>query len=258
FISNTGFYTPFFYVSWVIREVCKFLGYEATGSFLDDDFVRSLIIYNNGVVRKSLLQQREIYPAQHLPSLSISNFFKALRNDMKCAIYFDSLTRTAHFETAQQMLRTRPERDVVDLSARIEHGSIKIHHNEVSGYMLKSKIDDADGLYEVRPYVKSYLVGDLEKAKSVDMAIGSLFMREDSKYYGTINVRLPHVQQICNVYDDDYDYVDGVYNPPSTYNKNEFELRFLSYKGTFSKLNYLGRMMRVPYATSDSKDINGA
>src|SRR5690606_22359260 len=116
--------------------------------------------------------------------------------DMKCAIYFDSLTRTAHFETAKNMLKSRPAEGVIDLSSCIEEGSMKIEHNEVSGYMLKTKIDEADGLYQVRPYIKSYLIGDIDKAKSVDMAIGSLFMRENTNYYLTINVRLPHAQQI--------------------------------------------------------------
>lgn len=245
----TGKYSAFFYLTWVIEEVCKFLGFTATGTYLNDTFIRSLIIDNTGVQSGSDISTNGLLnPAQHLPGISISDFFKALRNDHKVIIYFDSQTRQVHFEKATKILSEPNRLDISDVQIK---NSVKIKGQPVGAYKLKTKIDDADDLYNTLPYEGSVVIGYTDTSKEVPMAIGRPFM-SNFNLWDIENIYLPSKEQLGNFYGDDYNKEELAYNADNTYNKNPFAFRLLSYKGNIS----FGDGKWIAQATSDDKGSN--
>lgn len=155
-IKPDSLYGASFYLTWVIKEVCSFLGFRAVGSYLNDEFIKSLIIDNTGVREGSdILTNGTINPAQHLPTLSISDFFKAIRNDHKVMIYFDSQNQVAHFEKSNKILSTPNRMDITDAQTTIP----RIKRQPIGAYKLITKIDDADEMYKVNPYEGSVIIG---------------------------------------------------------------------------------------------------
>ncbi|MGJ1295523.1 hypothetical protein ACR777_15055 [Sphingobacterium spiritivorum] len=253
--SNT-LWTPYFYLQWVIKEVCKFLGFTATGSFLSDPEVAKWVIYNNGVIwcddfKKSNFS---VCPAKHLPDISISDLMKLLRNDFFVRIYFDSNDRVAYFIKADDLLQTD---DILDLSGSLIKDSLKIKYNNVQGYEVLTKIDDGDEMNQIFPYVKSYTIGNSDTPKSHELKSAITYMFSGSlisMYKG----RVPWVRQSVNLYSEIW--VDkSSYNPANTYGKNSFGFRLLAYQGIQRK-NAEGALApsnTYPYGTSDHRDPNG-
>ncbi|MGA6117133.1 hypothetical protein [Sphingobacterium anhuiense] len=251
-INAAGMYSAFFYLTWVIHEVCKYLGFTATGSYLKDDFIRSLIIDNTGVQSGDDISTNGLLnPAQHLPGISISDFFKALRNDHKVLIYFDSQTRTVHFEKATKIL-SEPNR--LDISGAQVENSLSIKRQSVGAYKLKAKIDDSDDMYKTLPYEGSVIVGYTDAPKEVQMTIGKPFMTNFDLWEQN-NVRLPYKQQVGNLYGNFYNKEEyaNAYNADNTYNKNPFAFRLLSYKGNVS----LADTIWIAQSTTDDKGSKG-
>ncbi|MEN5054406.1 hypothetical protein [Sphingobacterium kitahiroshimense] len=251
-INAAGMYSAFFYLTWVIQEVCNYLGFTATGSYLKDDFIRSLIIDNTGAQSGDDISTNGLLnPAQHLPGISISDFFKSLRNDHKVLIYFDSQTRTVHFEKSAKIL-SQPNR--LDISGAQIENSLSIKGQSVGAYKLKAKIDDSDDMYKTLPYEGSVIVGYTDTPKEVQMTIGKPFMANFDLWEQN-DVRLPYKQQVGNLYGNFYNKEEyaNAYNADNTYNKNPFAFRLLSYKGNVS----LADTVWIAQATTDDKGSKG-
>ncbi|WP_312350570.1 hypothetical protein [Sphingobacterium multivorum] len=242
-INGNSLYGAFFYLTWVIKEVCAFLGFQAEGSYLDDSFIKSLIIDNTGTrTADDILANGMINPAQHLPKLSIADFFKALRNDHRVMIYFDSQTKKAYFEKATKIL-SEPNR--LDISGMQIKDSVSIKRQSISAYKLLTKVDDADEMYKVLPYEGSVIVGYTDSFKEVEMAIGRPFMWAE-KLWNIENVRLPRKTQMGNCYGVALTELPA-YNADNTYGKNSFAFRLLSYKGSVG----FGGPVWIAEATAD-------
>ncbi len=242
-ISGNSLYGAFFYLTWVIKEVCSFLGFQAEGSYLNDSFIKSLIIDNTGTrTGDDILANGTINPAQHLPKLSIADFFKALRNDHRVLIYFDSQTNKAYFEKATKILS---DVDRLDISGMQIKDSLRIKRQSISAYKLLAKVDDADEMYKVLPYEGSVIVGYTDTFKEVDMAIGRPFMWSE-KLWNIEGVRLPRKTQMGNCYGIALSEMPA-YNADNTYGKNAFAFRLLSYKGSVG----FGGPVWIAEATAD-------
>lgn len=249
-VRENGYYGAFFYLTWVIEQVCKFLGFRTAGSYMQDDFIRSLIIDNTGVRAGSdILETGTLNPAQHLPGITISDFFKALRNDHKVMIYFDSQTRTVYFEKATKILSDPNRLDVSHIQVK---DSLKIKRQATGAYKLITKKDDSDDLYNVVPYEGSVVVGYTDTSKEVEMSIGRPFM-VNVKLYDVNDVYIPTKQQLGNMYGEKFTSQEQAYNADNMYNKNSFAFRLLSYKGSesFDFVKWIGQ------ATTDDKGSNG-
>lgn len=248
-------FTPFFYLTWVIKEVCTFLGFEARGSFLDHPEVKTWVIWNTGMIGSTEFNSPslDLCPARHLPGMSIADFIKALRNDYKVAIYFDSHTRIATFDLADDILSRR---DAVDIAGNVEKGSLRIKHNPVLGYELKTLVDDGDECYKLEPYPKSYFVGSSDSPKVQELQTGTLFMYQGPMYLNKeAEHRVPWARQTGNIYDIGWKETQA-YNPDKTYGKNDFKLRMIAYKGMVP-WGTLGNSGMIPYATCDNLDQTG-
>ncbi|VXC44134.1 hypothetical protein [Sphingobacterium multivorum] len=242
-VQESSLYGAFFYWTWIIKEVCSFLGFKAVGSYLDDHFVKSIIIDNTGVRQGSdILASGTINPAQHLPTLSIADFIKALRNDHKVIVYFDSQNQIAHFEKSTKVLSQPNRMDISD--AQIKN-SMTIKRQPTGAYKLMTKTDDADEMYKVLPYEGSVIIGYTDTFKEAPMTIGRPFMWAFN-LWGIENVRLPRKTQTGNCYGDPLNG-KSAYNADNEYGKNSFALRLLSYKGSFG----LGGTVHIAESTSD-------
>ncbi len=242
-VKDLSLYGASFYLTWVIKEVCAFLGFKAVGSYLDDPFVKSIIIDNTGVRQGSdILASGAINPAQHLPTLSISDFFKALRNDHKVIFYFDSQNQIAHFEKSNLILSQPNRMDITDAQIK---DSITIKRQPTGAFKLMTKTDDSDEMYKVLPYEGSVIIGYTENFKEAPMTIGRPFMWA-LKLWDIDGVRLPRKLQTGNCYGNALN-AKTAYNADNEYGKNSFAFRLLSYKGSL----LLGGTVYIAESTSD-------
>lgn len=252
-VTDEKLYCPMLHLVWLIKELCAWLGFKAEGSYLNDEFIKSLLIYNTGMRTgadwKSI---RKINIAQHLPEISVADFIKAIRNDHRVMIYFDSMTGIAHFEKADSVLYSTNREDLRDA---IHYGSIEIEPMVENAFKLINPIDDSDELYQTVPYEKSVLLGyDLTNWKEVPMTFGKTFM-QTSTFKTILNVTTPYARQIANIYSESYAENEMVYNSGNMYSMNPFSCRLLSYKGVISIRTTPS--YRIPFATSETKGNQG-
>lgn len=239
-------HSPYFYLTWVVREICSFLGFTARGDFFENPVIREWVIFNTGVFTYNELQKSDfvICPAKHLPDISISELFKSLRNDFRIGIDIDYSESVIYFVTPDHLLQNS---ETIDLTGTLSEHSLQIKHNSIKGYSLQTLVDEDDEVYKLEPYVKNYTIGISDNPTSIELKHGRpLMYRGPMNESGSIIMRLPWVRQTGNIYDSDF--VDTMaYNPENTYNKNSFQFRLLAFKGFDG----------YPYATSDLYKPNG-
>ncbi|MBS7565166.1 hypothetical protein KHS38_12195 [Mucilaginibacter sp. Bleaf8] len=246
------FFNPSYYLRWVIRQVCRFLGFEATGDFFTDDATLSLVIDNTGMIDGDTLFSRgggNIAPARHLPNIKIADFFKIIRSSFKLAMYFDGNERKAYFNYAPAIVASP---DAVDISGYTEKG-LTIQSYVPTGYTLEQKADNDDALFKTFEYVKNYFIGDMTDPQPLSSFVGTTFMtdvNEPRPVDGGV-WRVPRKRQTGNLYCPAAKGTEA-YNEQG-YTKNEFEFRILNYRGRRMDSNY--RLFY--YASSDGLEING-
>jgi hypothetical protein len=247
-----AFYNPSYYLHWVLRKVCLYLGFEATGDFFTDPDTKTLIIDNTGFLDMADVFAADgckLAPARHLPNIKMAEFFKVLRTTFKLAIYFDGNERKAYFNYAPQIIQNT---DGVDITGYTEPG-ITIQSYVPSGYEIIQASDDDDALFKNFEYVKSYFIGDNKDPQKLTSFTGTLFMtdlKEERPGLGS-TWRIPRKNQVGNGYTPSALGTDA-YNEKG-YGKNEFSFRLLNYRG--SRLDSKGN--QYFYATSDGKDSDG-
>lgn len=248
---KSHWYTPSLYLTWVIKKVCAYLGYEATGDVFEDEFIISLVIDNNSVYSETEVFSPDgfkIAPARHLPKIKLNEFFKHLREQFKIIYYFNSDTKKAHFVLSDTVLA-----DDERIEINVERFKPTAAKTEETGYELIQGIDDKDELFKVIPYVKSFFIGDDRVAKKVELPISTCFMRKEQNpdHPGSPVWRIPMKKQLGNAYSDRA--IDSQAHNPVDYGRNDFGLRLLSYRGMMAD----GNGNFYPYATSDGLDVAG-
>lgn len=253
-LHDNYFYNPSFYLVWLIKTICTKLGFEAVGSFLDHHEVKTWQIFNTGYYSGREIKKDgfKIIPARHFPKLTVTDFLKVLRNDLKVMIYFDSLTRKAFFELSETILM---QDDVYDYSGQVVEKTVKTTPVKDKAFNVISAVDDADESFNYLPYVKSIRIGEGE-LKKVELSIGSLFMNKGIlTAFIRHPLRQPMVSQVANVYDVEFSSY-GCYNKQGELSKNEFTFRIFSFRGLRANdVNNPG--YALPYATTDDRDTLG-
>ncbi|MFD2741973.1 MULTISPECIES: hypothetical protein [Sphingobacterium] len=254
-VSGDRLFNPMFYLVWVIKEICKRVGFEAEGSFLNDPEVMTWLIYNTGYYTASEISAGNfvIYPARHLPKISISSFFKLLRNDLGLFIYFDSLSKKARFEMPGEIL-SNPS--VLDFSSWIIDKTTKVKGVKDKAFLFNLGVDDGDDTYNFLPFTRSKRLGLPGDHKPVDITISAPIMNS-GKFSGFMPLPFRQIQvsQVANVYSDQY-VNSSAFNKKGEISKNGFTLRFVSFRGIRSTGQFVFDRL-IPYATSDNRDANG-
>src|SRR5690606_27362221 len=145
-LLDDNFYNPSFYLVWLIKSLCVKLGFEAVGSFLDHPEIKTWIIYNTGYYSGREIKRDgfKIIPARHFPKVTVTEIFKIRRNDLMVLMYFDSLTRKAHFELSDDILM---QDDVYDYSGQVIDKTVKTTGVKDKAFQVIAAIDDADESY---------------------------------------------------------------------------------------------------------------
>jgi len=247
-----AFYNPSYYLVWVIKKLCAYLGFEATGDFMTDEAIKTLVIDNTGFLDLADVFAADgckLAPARHLPKIKIADFIKILRSSFKLAIYFDGNERKAYFNYAPRIIHGG---EAVDISGYTQKG-INIQSYVPTGYQLEQAIDDDDELYKTFEYVKSYFIGSDEDPKPMNTFIGTTFMTDlvdDRPLYGS-KWRVPRKKQVGNVYAVAASGTEA-YNETG-YAKNAFSFRVLNYMG----VRYDSKFNPYYYATGDGRNSDG-
>ncbi|MGB4776632.1 MAG: hypothetical protein WBP45_15750 [Daejeonella sp.] len=251
--NDINWFNASLYLTWVLEQVCNYLGYQATGDFMEDEFIRSLVIDNTGLINPKEFYNPNGYqlkPHKHLPKMKLTDLFKQLREEFKLVYYFDSDTKKAHFVFSDTVITSG---EAIDLKNYVQTKKIDTKRLSETGYELVQGFDDADEFFKIKPYVKSFFIGNETIPKKIELPIGTAFMRSEPNvnFSGNPIWRLPIKRQVANAYHILADGTDA-YNV-DYYSKNEFKLRLLSYRGMME--DSLGN--EYPYATSDGLAPDG-
>ncbi|MGY0037627.1 hypothetical protein [Pedobacter sp. NJ-S-72] len=247
-LSKKTWYSPCLYLTWVIRKVCNYLGYEPIGDFFDDPWINSLVIPNNGVYNiKDVFTSEgfKLAPARHLPKIKLNDFFKFLREEFRLIYYFNSDTKTASFTLSDTVIITSTQR--VPLDGCVQKGQYTTKKSTETGYELTQGSDDGDDLYKFKPYVKSFFIGGALVPKTIEVPIGTCFMTIEGNKDDSRNGvwRIPEMRQIGNAYSTISEGSPA--DNPQDWGRNDFKLKLLSYRGMQSD----SKGNQYPFATSD-------
>ncbi len=249
---NKYFYSPSYYLVWVVQKLCGYLGFEATGDFLTDPFTKTLVIDNPcffGIREMFAVDGCKLAPAKHLPKIKIADFIKQLRSTFQLAIYFDGNERRAYFNYSADIIQSG---DTVDITGYTEPG-LTIKSNLPAGYELTQAIDSNDDLFKTFEYVKTFTIGESDEFVKKENFFGTLFMSSltEPRVGTTAKYRIPRKRLVGNGYTEAA--VGTASENQTGYTKNEFTLRLLNYQGL--KKDSAGT--DYTYACSDSAEPDG-
>lgn len=250
--SNSDAFSPMFFLKWLIITVCDKIGFKAIGSFFENDEISKWIIFNNSYYtgNEILKSGFKIVISRHLPNLTIGNFFKVLRNDLKVPIYFDSLRRTVTIDLPNLYLEND---DFVDLGDGTILNSPKIKGGELKKYTIQRSKTESDGVQQFFDSIDSLSLGNSQTDNKIELTISSPKMGE---YYSDRNnvrtFRMPIADHLANIYDEVY-LESSAFNKEGEFNKNDFGFMLLSFRGLQQCLPGDPEKM-IPFATSDNYD----
>ena len=245
---------PFLYLTYVLKRICTYFGYNPSGTFFNDPEVNSWVLYNtqtlysaNLILKTGLFADLRL----HVPYFTVPEFLKALRDDFGLGIYFDSTTLEARFELYDAMITST--KTPTDLTPFVLSG----YENEIpdeKGYSVISYEDSNDDLYKDKEPITSK-IGDGQKEIKTKFGTLQMTRGRNPEWANDPNAStewvIPKASQkgnlISGVFFGEKDYFNGAYK-----HKNEFGLRILSYRGMQPGTN--GKL--YPYGTSLSKDYN--
>lgn len=221
---------PFIYLTHILKSICTFFGYTASGSFFNDSEVIRWVVYNTQTLSSTnIITTQGLYAdlGRHVPYMTISDFLKALRDDLGLGIYFNSTTLDAKFELYDSIVDS--SKTPVDLTPYILAGYSSDIPAE-KGYSVVSYQDDMDATFkEYTPVTTKIKDGQ----KDVKSQIGTLQMVRDFNVQNGIREfewSIPTANQPGNLASIFYRNQREFYNAANEH-KNEFGLRILSYRG---------------------------
>lgn len=222
---------PMFYLTWIIKDISLKLGFRAQGSWLTDDEIERLIIFNTQTMPGYDFSKisYDVIPGLHLPDITIAEFFKRLKSFFGLGIFFDPKNRTVTYESYKHI---RQKAEYQDLSHTQLADTVEWYYPEQTGFIIQSGEDARDQLFTERYYVRTQRVADGET--SISLGISSTYMSV-AGIDGIPTLRealMPIVKQSGNlgdpVFSENKNY--SIYEA-GTKPKNSFDFRLLSYRG---------------------------
>lgn len=215
--DNVWRWAPHFKLSYVLRKVLKYLGYDATGSFWDSERGQKLYIHSECAVG-DFLQPANSY----LPAISVADFVQQIRQRLRLGIYFDRLSRTVAVDNLDTVLGTAA--DHLELSQFVSN-IMEIATDEKKGYDVTLKPWPKDLLFNPSERDPSpafrLIVGDGEN--KVEAGVSTLVTRQ----HPDLGYRYPATgtsrQELSDTGDDIF------YPPPSEL--NQWPVRLIWFDG---------------------------
>ncbi len=132
--------SPYFKVSYILKQIAGYLGLRATGSFFTDDETKNISIYhriaeNNFVVMPCMM---------YMPDILLSDFLKQIRVRMHLAMDIDLISGELVVRTFKSIAAEETPEDLTPfLTSAVEQ-----EVPEQTGYTITLKADSDDPLYE--------------------------------------------------------------------------------------------------------------
>ncbi|KAA8483769.1 hypothetical protein BDE36_1764 [Arcticibacter tournemirensis] len=234
--------SPFWKLTYVLKQLINFMGMEPEGSFFSDPEVRNVCIYT----RKAILD-KEIQPCFfYMPNMTVSDFIKQIRERFgRLCFDVDLASKRVTVARFQDILNSQDVEDITDYLSAVS----EIDPPDQKGYTITLKPDSQDAAYDievsegVKEKLPTYTITVGDGATKVEMSCTTL------KFYPITSLvdpdfpgeelgvcqALQYVMKVGNYrrevgdgdpYTEDFQTKDG---DPS--GRNNWPLRLIRYKG---------------------------
>lgn len=236
---------PYFYLCYVINNVCKWLGYQATGDFFNHPDVEKILIDNinelNGTIPVTITGADS-----HLPHLTLEDFFKALIGFFNIRITLNNTSGQIVFAFKKTAIE---QQKFLDLRA-YRYTVLQQNYTEPQGFTLKAEVDkERTDVTEITDQI-TFLNGK----KQIDIKAGTLRMTIGLFY--TINYDVLSSERPGNLWDS-----RSMQYRANSVNKTgikDFPLRFFFTKGISANLSGVYYPSGDINSDSFSLKLNGA
>lgn len=244
---------PFFYLPYILQKIAHWLGHELKGDFIMHPDVARTVVYNvnatliNGTTSPiaAVEESQGIYFAgfEHLPDMTVSDFFKALSGFFCCRIKLNSRASVLDISWKKSVFTKPVYKDWSEKLVRItDHRFV-----ESEGYRITAEVEKLDnkGAVQAKDEV---LVGYGKEAN--DLKAGTLPLLEEQMPGAAENWQIPHDNRAGNIMD--VSFID-LANYRTFDSKGSFPLRFLftAGMGTFP-----GNSKAYPIGTTTGVDFD--
>ena len=230
--NQHGQIVPYFYLSYVLNEIAKWLGFDLKGDFLNHPDIKNIVIYNinsTRLTRVSSLGNEQgnefnrakgmhIAPNNHLPSLTIAEFFKAICSFFGCHIWVDEKNHSLNISWKKSVFDKRLHLDWSKKMIRVEDQRL----SESGGYLLSGQVNGSSPKDEV-------VFGQGKNKLEAQAGTLEFITAKVPGWVGDgLQWQIPSDTQTGNIIDPLFSDLEN-YTEEST--KKTFPLRFLFYKG---------------------------
>lgn len=245
-------FVPFPSLIYVIKQICEYLKLKYVGEIFTDPNWQRAVIYNNvaidKIVTNELTIQSNVYQnyinlQNHLPDLTIEEFFGALRTDLFLDYSINSEKNTIEFKSFKSILNN-PE--YVDWSKNT-NPDIEEEVLDERGLKFLLSTDPDDETFEEFNYTKEFLEGKAEA--EIQLNIGRLFDIKDYNPALSYDRKDPYARQLGNSLEPSMNSDSAAENYLWD---NKFSFRIMFYHGR--QPDSLGNL--VPFGSSDVYNYN--
>lgn len=218
--NNQYAIVPFPYLRHILDRIGTHLGYTFTGTWLSEADVQRTVIYNNYALDNLNAGNNDFITAangidfkNHVPDITIGQFFVALQNYFGLAFIFNPILKTCQLVRLTDVANNR---EYIDWTSRTEPGYKNVPY-EYLGFELLQSEDSQDKLFEEQD--KEWLEQRVDNGgKEIATMASTLFMRTETDEINSRAWTIPEAKQPGS-------------SPEFDQGINDFTLRFLVYRG---------------------------
>lgn len=236
--TNQGQIVPYFYLVYVLKQVAEFFDFTLTGDFITHPDIQRVLIYNvNGTLLFHSPHAKIEFSAQnHLPSIAITEFFKAVCGFFCCKIKVDEKRQVLDFSWKKTAFEKRSYNDWSEKLVSV----INQRFVDPSGYTISAQLNNTEKRDEV-------FVGG--RGERVETKAGTLQFIKETLPNSSNVWRIPKNDLAGNVTDELFTGFQNYREAGSKF--NEFPLRFLYTNGVVTE-----NSISYPQGTSEGNKFN--